>query len=325
MAKDLLASYCERVVDGILRGKVVPFLGAGVNLSSRPPGFAWSPAQERFLPSGSELAEYLARRFHYSTVQACPVSECPRPLRELDLARVAQYGQTTSDTADLYEYVREIFLPRYPPTFLHHFLASLPTSLVRSKAYVRNQLIVTTNYDDLAEQAFQDAGQPIDLVYYEAEGEHKGRFWHQPPGKAAVPIQRPNEYEFPFFEHRPVLLKIHGTVDRSPKPRDSYVITEDDYIEYLAQVDLINVVPAVLLARLRDSKMLFLGYSLRDWNLRVILRRLHRNRRLPIQSWAVLLNSERAEEQFWIRHNVEIVNYPLADFIDGLTTTLQRQ
>ncbi|MBZ5525312.1 MAG: SIR2 family protein [Acidobacteriia bacterium] len=83
------------------------------------------------------------------------------------------------------------------------------------------------------------------------------------------------------------------------------------------------MIPAPLLARWRNSKLLFLGYSLRDWNLRVILRRLHRSRRLPIHSWAVLLNPENAEEQFWSRNNVEILNSPLADFIEGLTAELQ--
>jgi hypothetical protein len=323
MAENMLLPHCQRVVDALLRGKVVPFLGAGANLCSRPPGFGWSPSQGGFLPSGAELAHHLAVRFRYPGVRACTVVDCPMPRQELDLARVAQYGETTGDATDLYEYLREIFLPKCPPTVVHDFLASLPSLLRHSPTHVRNQLVVTTNYDGLVEEAFARAGQPIDLVSYDAEGAHKGKFWHQLPEGRIVPIETPNEYAYPFFDDCPVVLKIHGTVDRKEADRDSYVITEDDYIEFLAQVDMTNVIPAPLLARWRNSKLLFLGYSLRDWNLRVILRRLHRSRRLPIHSWAVLLNPESAEEQFWGRNNVEILNSPLADFVGGLIAELQ--
>jgi hypothetical protein len=42
------------VVKAIVDGRVVPFLGAGVNLCGRPPEVAWQHGQ--YLPSGGELS-----------------------------------------------------------------------------------------------------------------------------------------------------------------------------------------------------------------------------------------------------------------------------
>jgi hypothetical protein len=61
-----------------MRGRVVPFLGAGVNLSNREDRSptSWKlPADS--LPSGPELARYLAEQFHYPVPQDCEIPDCP--------------------------------------------------------------------------------------------------------------------------------------------------------------------------------------------------------------------------------------------------------
>ena len=50
----------------------------------------------------------------------------------------------------------------------------------------------------------------------------------------------------------------------------NFVITEDDYIDYLVTPELSAVVPVALAAKLRRSHFLFLGYEMADWNLRLI-------------------------------------------------------
>jgi hypothetical protein len=51
------------VMRSMAEGRVVPLLGAGVNLCDRPDGQAWQ--QGRYLPNGGELAEYLAGIFYF--------------------------------------------------------------------------------------------------------------------------------------------------------------------------------------------------------------------------------------------------------------------
>ena len=72
-----------------------------------------------------------------------------------------------------------------------------------------------------------------------------------------------------------MILKLHGAIDRTDANRDSYVITEDSYIDYLVGRRRRRTDPRVRCASAwRDSHFLFLGYSMRDWNLRVILNRI---------------------------------------------------
>src|SRR4029079_7002552 len=51
------------VVRSIAEGRVVPLLGAGVNLASRPKDTAWQ--QGKYLPNGYELAKHLTELFPF--------------------------------------------------------------------------------------------------------------------------------------------------------------------------------------------------------------------------------------------------------------------
>jgi len=100
------------------------------------------------------------------------------------------------------------------------------------------------------------------------------------------------------------------------------VITEDHYIEYLAEEALEKLLPNDFLIKLRSNHLLFLGYSLRDWNLRVFLRRLKRNPKQAYKAWAVLPYADAVEEQFWQRQEVGIIKVTLKTYIDSLEKEL---
>ena len=44
-------------------------------------------------------------------------------------------------------------------------------------------------------------------------------------------------------EKRSIILKIHGAIDRQNSGRDSFVITDDNYIDYLTRADISSLVP----------------------------------------------------------------------------------
>jgi hypothetical protein len=297
------------VIKAITDGRVVPFFGAGVNLCGRPAETAWQPGQ--YLPSGGELAEYLAEEFDY------PSSDVQ------DLVRVSQYVAVMIGSGPLYEELHSLLDADYRPTPLHQFFATLP-AVLRQKGYPHpGQLIVTTNYDDLMERAFQDAGEPFDLVSYVAVGEQRGKFLHWPPDGEARLIEKPNEYRGLSLDQRPVVLKIHGAVDRATGERDSFVITEDHYIDYLTRTDISNLVPVTLAAKLRRSHFLFLGYSLRDWNLRVILHRIWGEQKLTWKSWAIQLNPQPIDQEFWRKRDVDILDVRLEEYVAALSERTQ--
>ena len=206
-----LAAHFDAVIDAITEGEVVPFLGAGVNLCDRPKDAAWQLG--RYLPSGRELAAYLADEFGY-------------PANDKDnLVRVSQYAAVMRGSGPLYRRLQHVFAANYPPTTLHQFFAALP-SVLREKRYPHPyQLIVTTNYDDLLERAFEHVGEPYDLVWYGTDAAQRGKFWHRPHNEAARLIEKPNEYLDLPLDRQTNLLKIHGALDRDAVEESSFVIT----------------------------------------------------------------------------------------------------
>jgi hypothetical protein len=113
-------------------------------------------------------------------------------------------------------------------------------------------------------------------------------------------------------------LKLHGAVDRDSSEWDSFVVTEDHYIDYLARGDISSLIPVTLAAKLRKSHFLFLGYALRDWHLRVILHRLWGQQRLMYKSWAVGTKADALEQEFWRKRDVDYLNVRLEEYVGML-------
>jgi SIR2-like domain len=286
-------------------GKVIPFLGAGANLCERPVGADWRSGN--YLPSGSELADYLADSYDYPEAES------------RDLVRVSQYVDLVmGGEAALFDELHPVFIRDSEPNKLHRFLAERPAHHRARGLSVPCQLIVTTNYDDALERAFGAAGEPFDVVYYAAEREEPGRFVHMRPDGSRRPIPRHTDYREFALEERTVILKIHGAVDRRDEGGDSYVITEDHYIDYLAHGNVSKLIPAFLMARMRTSHFLFLGYGMRDWNLRVILHHIWSQQVRRFGSWAIERERDPIDEKFWQRHRVEIVEASLEDWVDAM-------
>src|SRR5918998_4278251 len=163
----------DLIVRRLVRGKVVPVLGPGVNLSERPPQVSWELG--RYLPSSQELAAELAR--YIGNV----------PIDSYDLARVSQYLAALEGEGSLYDELHDVFDADYPPTYFHRFLARLARRTREAEDVRECMLIVTTNYDDSLERAFIEEGEPYELVTYIAEGRDRGRFRHIPAsGKPTV-------------------------------------------------------------------------------------------------------------------------------------------
>jgi len=302
LGNEAVERHYKLVLRLLVEGRIVPFLGAGANLCGRPLTGLWQEGQQ-FLPSGAELSAYLKRDWH-----ACD---------ETELTRVAQWVLEMGGSGELFNALHQLFNRNYPPTELHTFLAGLPAALAAKGYLPRYQLIVTTNYDDLLERAFKAAGQPFDLVTYISDGEDRGKFFHtDPDGKTRI-IDIPNQYGDVAVERRTVILKIHGAVNRNNPDGegDSYVITEDHYIEYLTRTELANLVPVTLAAKLRKSHFLFLGYGLRDWNMRVILHRIAGEQKLTYKSWAIQRHPTELDQKFWDRRDVDILDIDLDQYV----------
>ncbi|HKD32013.1 MAG TPA: BTAD domain-containing putative transcriptional regulator [Gaiellaceae bacterium] len=278
-------NHFEDVVATILQGRVVPVLGTDV----------------------AELAMQLARRFGY-----------PAGNGQATLPMIAQYVAVMKGSGPLYDELHELLDADLPPTPIHRFFASLPP-LLRERG-LPHQLLVTTSYDTSLERAFEEAGETFEIVSYLAAGRHRGRFCHIAADGAGRLIEEPNTYATELsLDRSTVILKLHGQVERTAaREWESFVVTEDDYIDYLANTDVAGAVPVALAATLRRSHFLFLGYTMADWNLRVILHRLWGDQPLSYHSWAVQPEPKPLEREFWRRRDVDVVELGFEPYAEAL-------
>ena len=78
-------------------------------------------------------------------------------------------------------------------------------------------------------------------------------------------------------------------------------------------------VPVQLAARLRRSHLLFLGYAVDDWSLRVFLRRVWGGDRLAYRSWAVQPAAEHVASELWRERGAEVYDVSLDGYAEELT------
>ena len=290
----------------LLNGRLVPVLGHGINLAGL--GGNGRPG----VPVGADLAVYLASEFD------CPADHAG------ELTKVAQWVAVTHGIGPLYDALHDVFDQDYEPGPVHRFLAGIPP-LLRDRG-LPQPLIVTTNYDRALERAFAEADEQVDVVAYISLGRDRGKFLHRSADGRANVIQLPNEYAGVPLDRRPVILKIHGEVDRGPaRDAESFVVSEDDYIGYLVETGIGGVLPVTIAARLRRSHFLFLGYGLVDWSLRVFLNRLWPDERAGYKSWAVQPTAGALEREFWRRRGVELLDAPLDEYLQPLEARLRAE
>lgn len=223
-------------------------------------------------------------------------SECGYPGSDTrDLLRVAQYYALKFGELRLRESVNEkLSLPEVQPGEVHNLLAGWPLKIV-----------LTTNYDNLMERAFSKKDKDSAKAIYQRDGDQEQ-------------IQTPPRVE------KPLVYKLHGSLEDI----DSMVITEDNYIDFLISLIEGNPkLPDAISAIFRSDSILFIGYGLKDWNIRVLLRYFRRDN--DIRSFAVRRDLRTATNEaasreweslvlYWERKNISVYNCDALAFVREL-------
>ena len=275
--------HVAEVADALLSGRLVTVLAATKDLSA-------------------ELAE----RFSYP------------PGDVVETPRVSQFVATLRGSGPLHDELRSLVEVSGEPTPMHRLLARVPPVL-RARG-LPHQLLVTTAYDDALERAFADAGEEVDIVTYLAAGPGRGKFCHSAPDGTVHVIDDPSDYAAELsLDRRTVVLRLRGRADPRPgRDWESFVVTEDDHLDYLRTGDVAGGIPVSLAATLRRSHFLFVGYAVRDWCLRLVLNRICADAPLAYRSWAVTQTAGPTEGELWRRVGAELVRGDL----DGYAASL---
>jgi hypothetical protein len=126
--------------------------------------------------------------------------------------------------------------------------------MLRALASLDFPLVITTNYDGLFERALRDAGKQPRVSIYESE--------------PVATTDFDNE-----SVQSPVIYKLHGDIAH----RESLVVTDEDYIQFVLRMtdkEPYDPVPLSLKYFLKRWTTLFVGYSLLDYNLRLLFKTL---------------------------------------------------
>jgi len=232
------AARDEDVIDLIARAvsqqQCILFLGAGAHAPPPDRSRFEYPAGQR-PPTGAALSQKLAAD---CKLAAQFPGEDPS-----NLQRVALFYEITRSRRQLVASVIDAVQT-----------GKRPSPILRALAELGFPLVITTNYDQLFENALSAADkQPRVAVYT--------------PEDVAT-----TDYRDPTAES-PVLFKIHGDIQRP----ETIVITDEDYIQFVLRMsnkDPYDPVPFTVRYCLTGWTTLFVGYSLLDYNLRLLFKTL---------------------------------------------------
>jgi hypothetical protein len=252
----------DDLYDAVSRRECILFLGAGVHYPppDNLPEYEYPPEERP--PLGSDLSRALAKEcLHKMRVSSFfdrlddPIK---RSARATELATNRAYLRRCRNelqrTSWFYElkHQREALINRVRQSVDEE---KKPSAIVRALAEIDFPIVITSNYDRLFEQALGLLSKNASPLIY------------NPKREETFPLRglpKPNERW---------LFKIHGCVS---KP-ESIVITDEDYIRFVMRMndtEDFHPIPQKFRTQLAEWPTLFVGYSLLDYNLRLLFRTL---------------------------------------------------
>ncbi len=219
------------IADAVCRRECILFIGAGVH-APPPEGSAHDWPREHCPALGADLSAKLA--------SLCGLDERYPTEDMTNLARVATFFENQFSRHRLVQTIAQEVQDGRRPSPMLQMLASLDFPLV-----------INTNQDGLFEDALHHIGKKPRLAIYTPESQ-----------RADDPdIRGPDS---------PIVYKLHGDLGRP----ESVVVTDEDLMKFtmrMTESDAFNPVPVGLKYHLTKWTTLFVGYSLRDYNLRLLL------------------------------------------------------
>lgn len=278
------------------RNKLAVFVGAGVSCNVKD------------MPSWGDLVAAMAREIGYSKCTVCRHKKtCEKRCKECKQRKdcqgkcLAAKDLSTDDYLKIPQYVFNHNRQSYKRVIKENIDDKCIPDAPLSKAIfeIHPAHIITTNYDRLLEASDSEFCRQYDVVISDADllDSEKSKY----------------------------IIKMHGDVT---KP-NTIVLKEQDYLEYSQKHVLIELFIKALLA---DHTILFLGYSLNDYNVKLIISWLNflrsQNKSITKGRYIghIVLDEERLDKNtvaYFRSNNIEVINihrFPLIKDIPAQLT-----
>lgn len=247
------------------------------------------------------------------------------------LTSIASYYENKNGRSSLWTNLRLVISGKRETTFTHRLLAAAAKRhLAQPGVWQDDYLILTTNYDCLMEDALDDAG--VDYAVLTTRKSDQKVLVRFSEGITDAPIftkRNADKYPNQLYLYKPknlaVIYKVHGCLNVTEKD-DGVVISDNDYIDYISQMNSTNgTIPACVNTLMQDKPFLFLGYRLNDWNVRSVFETIRKKRGEDFrgQDYSVMTSIGEYERLFFQRNDVSILKTDLNSFSVGTATVLQ--
>jgi hypothetical protein len=301
-------SVLRRLAQELLKRECIIFLGAGASVDTK----------NEDLPTGTELSKKLA-------------TDCGLEWHAyIPLSTVSFYYEFFFERHALDRELRTtIGNPAIPPSSTIRALIDL-IAMIEDAG--QSTFTITTNYDQQFERAYRDkrSQDPGVIIYKGASDPRDSEL------KLHAGIDRRGpKYWLPDSGPRSWLYKMHGCITQPEN--HGLVVTEEDYINFLTNTMSTSEHKRLLtyaLGQIAFSTILFIGYSLSDWNFRVIYKTTVENAEgksgtsyaVQYRGSPTAIMAESSIERtrwdsladFWRKKDVDIINADAATFMTDL-------
>lgn len=252
------------IIDSIDEGRCIPILGTGL--------------LESMIGSREQIAQSWAEKHGY------PLA----PHEQKEIHQVAQYLSTRLGTLGprnaLEKYMKSVLREKCKELGLDTKRKDMPTLLHDAAKKLRDdneydpyrvlaslpfKIYINANPDNLIEQALIDQGKNPQVLHY---------CWRTSMRNPEA-VNEKASLEIPSVKN-PLVYYLFGKID----DRKTWVLTEDDYFEYLMWMNKPdNNMPDLIKTAWINDPLLFLGFKINDWNFRLLYRSiLNEDRRKKI-------------------------------------------
>ncbi|MBN1876695.1 MAG: CHAT domain-containing protein [Anaerolineae bacterium] len=272
--------FWSGIMGNVQKGLVTPIIGPRVHREWLPTpqeiaGW-WAEDHGYPFPDRDSLPR-VARYMASSQGEDFPRQELAYILMDELIARLPEELRPTEEFATLTELIEAVgwqTLVADNPNEPHKVLAGLNLPLY-----------LTSNPDSFMTEALAAAGKTLDREICR---------WNE--RLDGLPSLFEDDPDYEPAPDSPLVYHLFG----SDEELDSLVVTEDHYLDYLVRISAqMERLPNRIWSALTNSSLLFIGYSLDDWEFRVILRGLvaTRDRRRKLKHVGVQLEMANASEE----------------------------